>query len=744
MSEFSTIRIPPNSTGSRIAQTSVLEMHYKSIVVGKSFVVGDLVTTDSGMIGTVVKVKAGAGSSGEIYIRLDKPFSESNLVADEDIFHENEVVASVDLNATQIPFLTQNVVITGKNNPLNGVTVSDRGELYTRFSGGSMSYDAFGKLETSQSTTIREYLPVYDILPEDFDNRIWTNGVLKPGVTEDGDNKIIFDDTKKLIVLQTGTQTGDHVRRRSHLYHKYQTGVATSVIFSAFLGDSGKSGVHRKIGLYDDSDGVYFHGMEDSPNGFGIVIRHSVDGTVVNEHIHQVDWNVDRLNGEGGKFNVSGFTLDPTKIQVMFIDFQWLGGGRIRFGFNIDGVAIVCHEVNNANNIPRIWARTGSLPFTAEQYNTSVPSGVSQFFNVSAVVRCEGPYEPRQFLSSGSLPPAVSVGPNANGEDYTFIGAVRPVKYISYADNITWSGLTTMINSSAGQPQTPGQIINHTDDFLSAGFVDGDYIQIAGSNKNNRIIYEIDTVDSTSITMTTESPPMYHDSTASITIVSKKKTPNRAIGEVKDITLMDVSGQNKPLLIELIKNAGLQGSVSGCLSVDNIVDTTGGYIEEEIVDLSNGGGNGINAVGQVELGPGGDITSVYILIAGEGYSNTDSGLIITGRESGANWATLDVATVGPADFTWQDAYSGNMVDAAKPSTGVTGTTAQGNTVYTTLMKDGYVKLDLREHFERNTELMFRKAELDDDPDDWSIRVKTFNDGDTAQIALAISWLEVRS
>jgi len=96
------------------------------------------------------------------------------------------------------------------------------------------------------------------------------------------------------------------------------------------------------------------------------------------------------------------------------------------------------------------------------------------------------------------------------------------------------------------------------------------------------------------------------------------------------------------------------------------------------------------------------------------------------------------------DGSGTDAYSGNMLDAAKPSTGVFGMTSQANTMYTTLMKDGYVQLDLREHFERNTELMYRKAELDDEPDNWAIRVKTFNDADTAQLVFAISWLEIRA
>jgi len=622
---------------------------------------------------------------------------------------------------------------------------------FYKFAGGTNSYDAFGKLQSSQSTTIREYLPVYDTLPDDFDERIWNAGVLQttPLVHgENGDNDIFFDPVANVVVLQTGTQNGDRVRRRSHIYHKYQTGVGTTIIFSTFLGDTGKVGVHRKIGFYDDNDGVYFHAMENDPRGLGVVLRHSVTGSVVEEYYHQDSWNIDRLDGSNDSFNISGHLLDPTKIQVMFIDFQWLGGGRIRFGFFLDGVSVVCHEINNANNISRVWSRTGSLPLTMEQYNTvGGVIGNSNLYNVSAVVRCEGEYKPRQYLSSGSLPPAVPVGPNANGQNYTFIGAVRPVKYLCYGDRFTWTGDVIMNHSHPGTKvpltMTPGNIQSTGTNFVTEGFVAGDYIQIDGANHNNRIIYIVDSISTTSTTndtlnLTTDSPPLYQDIATGVSIIAKKKTPNRAIGEIKDIMLMDVSGQNKPMLVELVKNVGLLGSTTGVLTTEGAITGGSGYSVGDI--CSTTGGTGEGCIVQVLSVSGGAVTSAHSIVAGNGYTINDVLTLVGGNSD----ATVTVDSIGEADFTWQDAYSGNMLDAAKPSTGVFGMTSQANTMYTTLMKDGYVQLDLREHFERNTELMYRHAELDDEPDNWAIRVKTFNDADTAQLVFAISWLEIRA
>ena len=60
-------------------------------------------------------------------------------------------------------FYTQDIVITGGNSAFNAATVTDAGALTTAFSSGDPLFDAFGKLQTSESTTIREYQPAFDI-----------------------------------------------------------------------------------------------------------------------------------------------------------------------------------------------------------------------------------------------------------------------------------------------------------------------------------------------------------------------------------------------------------------------------------------------------------------------------------------------------------------------------------------------------------------------------------------------------
>jgi hypothetical protein len=140
------------------------------------------------------------------------------------------------------------------------------------------------------------------------------------------------------------------------------------------LSDSGKAGNLRQWGYMDDSDGLFF---ELNGQTLNVVVRNSTSGTVQETRIPQSQWSSNRVNGEGGTFNINNAILDVTKDNIYWIDFQWLGAGRVRFGVYINGLKIVCHEVQNTNKSPRPYMRSGSLPIRYRCENTGVTSGVS-------------------------------------------------------------------------------------------------------------------------------------------------------------------------------------------------------------------------------------------------------------------------------------------------------------------------------------------------------------------------------
>jgi hypothetical protein len=105
--------------------------------------------------------------------------------------------------------------------------------------------------------------------------------------------------------------------------------------------------------------------------------------------VAQADWNGDKLNGTGD----SGFTVDLTKAQIYWQDFEWLGVGSVRCGFIIDGQIIVCHTFNNANSLSTVYMTTAILPVRYEVTNTGATAAAATLKQICSTVISEGGYE---------------------------------------------------------------------------------------------------------------------------------------------------------------------------------------------------------------------------------------------------------------------------------------------------------------------------------------------------------------
>lgn len=84
----------------------------------------------------------------------------------------------------------------------------------------------------------------------------------------------------------------------------------------------------------------------------------------------QSSWNIDKCDGTGA----SGFNIDLTRIQMMYIDYSWYGAGAIRFGFkNNRGEIIYCHRITNNNTLysTEAWMRSGNM--CARYETNSIP-----------------------------------------------------------------------------------------------------------------------------------------------------------------------------------------------------------------------------------------------------------------------------------------------------------------------------------------------------------------------------------
>lgn len=263
-----------------------------------------------------------------------------------------------------------------------------------------MQTDAFGRLRTSNIFTL-------------FDSfhRYQDNGKLTEHTNGAASSR--HDASSGTIVMTVDTSAGDAIYRESSRVFAYQPGKSL-LILQTFCMAAGKSGLRQRQGYFDAHNGVYVQ-LDGSTLSF--VRRSSVSGTVKETVVSQDDWNHDTLKGDG----VSGYTLDITRVQIMFIDIEWLGVGSVRMGFVIDGKFCLCHVFHHANQpstavsdttLP--YMTTACLPIRAELENITNTTSVSNYRLICTTVISEGGYELRGRQRS--------VGFNVNSPKTLFVG----------------------------------------------------------------------------------------------------------------------------------------------------------------------------------------------------------------------------------------------------------------------------------------------------------------------------------
>jgi hypothetical protein len=111
----------------------------------------------------------------------------------------------------------------------------------------------------------------------------------------------------------------------------------------------------------------------------------------VSETVAQSSWNGDKMDGTG----VSGVTLDPTKTQILYMDFEWLGVGTVRCGFIQDGRLYVCHSFHHANTATSVYMTTATLPVRYEIEDSAGAGSASSLQQICSTVMSEGGYDQR-------------------------------------------------------------------------------------------------------------------------------------------------------------------------------------------------------------------------------------------------------------------------------------------------------------------------------------------------------------
>ena len=238
---------------------------------------------------------------------------------------------------------------------------------------GGTNTDAFGRLRTSAPYTLFDSQNRYAI-DNQFDTSTATSG------------STTYLPNESSVRMDVTTSSGSEVVRQTYRCMPYQPGKGL-LMLGTFVMNTAKTGLRQRVGYFGTQNGVF---LQQNDSTVSFVLRSYISGSVSDARtVNQADWNGDKLNGTGD----SGYTLDLTKAQILWMDFEWLGVGSVRCGFIIDGQYIVCHTFENANDITSVYMTTAILPVRYEITNTAATASASSLKQICSSVVSEGGYE---------------------------------------------------------------------------------------------------------------------------------------------------------------------------------------------------------------------------------------------------------------------------------------------------------------------------------------------------------------
>ena len=239
---------------------------------------------------------------------------------------------------------------------------------------GGNTLDAFGRLRVSNPLTIF-----------DSKNIMSKNNLFDESLT--GGGTVSYTANKSTVNLNVTQASGDKTIRQSKRVMSYQPGKSL-LIFNTFVMNTLTANLKQKVGFFDANNGIFFYADGTT---LKIVRRTYTSGSAVDTEISQSSWNGDKLDGTGA----SGFTLDPTKSNILFIDVEWLGVGSVRVGFVINGQLITAHTFNNANSLTTVYMQTANLPIRYEiEAAAALSSGTYTLQQICSSCISEGGYSP--------------------------------------------------------------------------------------------------------------------------------------------------------------------------------------------------------------------------------------------------------------------------------------------------------------------------------------------------------------
>jgi hypothetical protein len=241
-----------------------------------------------------------------------------------------------------------------------------RGQILQKGS-DSGEVDAFGRARISEPFTLFDSTLRYTKRTDQWYENTSGSGAVNYLINESS------------VSLATTTAAGDTVLRRTKRNMPYQPGKSL-LIMQSFCGATPVAGLTQEIGLFDNDNGIM---VRASGTALQFVVRSKSSGSVVEAIVDQGSWNIDAFSA-----------LSFATTNIFITDLEWLGVGRVRVGFVIDGETKWCHEFNHANANTAAYMTTATLPLSYRIKNETTLGAGAALKQICCTAISEGGYEP--------------------------------------------------------------------------------------------------------------------------------------------------------------------------------------------------------------------------------------------------------------------------------------------------------------------------------------------------------------
>ena len=219
---------------------------------------------------------------------------------------------------------------------------------------------------------------------------------------------------RSALMAFASTETGGKAYLQTYEYFRYQPGRSHLALITGAMLEA-VADCTKFYGYGDDDDGVFF---ELAGTTAQWTVRSST--AAGDETVTQSNWNIDTLDGSGDAGNPSGMQLDPLVTNIIFIQAQWLGVGRVVVGFDLGGALVPVHAFNHANLLLEV-------PYT-RSFNLPIRAGMTCTGTVSTTMRviCASVISEGGQADVGGYGHTTVLANTAGNNTRAYIGSIRP------------------------------------------------------------------------------------------------------------------------------------------------------------------------------------------------------------------------------------------------------------------------------------------------------------------------------